>query len=705
MDIDNTLMSTGGQTADIHYHDMTARARAWRDSVEWACLNMKRGIDAGSGVRDMAAEWSMRLAQERTLKLSAERLRKIYGRWIKRGAAALVNGRLCGRAPVRHLLPDAVLAQFWSIYLNMKDKASKEAAWRHLIHLLRSGQPLNGGLTWQTLWLKLHRAAVLPERCPWSHHNPPPGWSLSAMLKSEQPSDLVMAISHSGIGAGRALAARQCGIQMDWGSLKVGECYMIDDHDVDFMCLVEGQPVRLRLIVLIEVRTRRVMAYVARPRLKEEDGTMRSITRRDVMHLLAGWLYKFGVPRDYPSVLHVENAAATVSPLMAEVMTRITGGRLTVDRTALYSGVARLASFRQTGGTPTGKPVIESKFRLLDIELAHVRGATGRNYIHKPEELSGRLQATKQLIDRARDLPELAQSDLAELVLSGKVKPPFTSLREAHDEIGSAIARMDARTWHEMEGFLTVPEFRTAPDSGMFYPLHRELFDGLTKDEKDMVQEFYTYPEALQTRMVAQWGRVRAETSAECWLRLCRGVPWLSISQAAVFDLLCDAQPHEYKGTHSIRLNIAGQGTEFRGRLDAAPGTKLVCRFNAENPEAIWVQDHAGRVLTTMARVERLGFQDAAAHREAAEFKATNLARAIQQVRMYEANDPAARAEIQDRADLAALMDTFEGEHARPVPAAMLISESSDELVAAAEGRTRGTPPPQDDAAAFLKNL
>lgn len=708
----------------IPYDQLTDSGRAWRDSVEWACINMRRAMSAGNGARATASEWSARLFNERSLRMSPDRLRHVYGEWIRLGEqavrggktfeegaeAALINRRLLGRVPERRLLPQSVVAQFWAIYLDMKDKASKEAAWASLIEKLRSGEALNGGLTWQRLWLRLHSAAELPAACPWNHHNPPPGWSLSSFAAKDCPSDLVIALANKGMGAARALAAKDAGIRMDWGSLKVGECYMIDDHDVDFLCLVEGQMVRLRLIVLIEVRTRRVMAYIARPRLKEEDGTQRSITRRDVMHLLAGWLYKFGVPRDYPCVLHVENAAATVSDAMAEVMARITGGRLRVDKTALYSGVVKMASFKQSGGTPTGKPVIESMFRRFDGYLAHVRGATGRNYIHRPEELAGRLQSTQALIERARDLPALAASDLAQLTLNGSLKFPFPSLREAHAEIGEAIQLMDARTWHEMEGFLQIPEFRTSPDSSLFYPLHRDLFDTLSKDAQGIVQEFFTYPEALQRRMSGtdrgEWGRVRAESSAECWLRLARGVPWLSISQAAVFDLLCDAKTVEYRGTNSVRLDIYGHACEFRGNLTANAGDKIVCRYNAEAPEALWIQDPLGRLLGTMKRVERIGFHDADAHREAATFKAVALAHAVQQVRMFELNDPAALREIQDRANLAAMMDAFEGEHARPIPSAMLTSETSDALVAAAEGRRLSeVPTRQDSAAKFLKNL
>ncbi|MES2596034.1 MAG: hypothetical protein V4662_11890 [Verrucomicrobiota bacterium] len=693
--------------------EMTSNARAWRDSVQWACQNIQKDLGNGNRMRETAALWSKQLFIKRGLRMSPDRLRHKYGEWLVDPEGALVNWSMIGKPPERRHLPDAIVAQFWGTYLKMADKASKDAAWRVIMQKLIGGEALNGGLTWGSLWLTLHPGRDLPRACPWNMHNPPKGWSLTSFAESECPSDLAIIAATKGIGAARALAAKDCGVKMDWASLRIGECYMIDDHDPDFYCWVQGQIVALRLIVLIEVRTRRVLAYVVRPRLVEEDGNKRSITHRDVMHLLAGWLFKFGVPRDFPSVLHMENAAATVSDALIEIMERLTGGRLSVDKTALYSGVVQKASFRQSGGTPTGKAPLESKFRLFDIELALIRGQKGRNFIFKPEEIDGRLQYTQGLLKTARELPDAERVTLAKFVMDGPHKLPFTNLREAHEEIAAAITRMDCRTWHEMEGFLTIHEFRTAADSSIFYPLTPEHVHLLPSEEKKVVQLFTSYPLELQNLMAGtgrgQWGRERVESSAECWERLRDTVKWAEISESAVFDMLLDAKPVEYRGHGVIRLTLQGQSMEYRGAIQASAGDKVVCRFNADNAGMIWVQDRAGRVLGSMQRMERVGFHDEETLRERVEFKEITIQHALQQVRMFEMNNPDAVREIQDNAETAALVSALSDRARTPGNVATIISETSDELVDAMTAGRRSTKrkpsTKRDSAASFLQNL
>lgn len=683
--------------AAVDFSKLTDRARVWFENVKWACLNIQADLKRGSKKRPACEIWRRQLSEQRGFEISAERLRKLFDAWFKQGDTALVNDRLCGR-PAKRLIPHSVIAAFWAIYLDMKDKASMQAAWRRLMHKFITGEPVAKGYTWHTLFMRLHPADDLPAQCPWSIQRPPPGWTQSNFSQLPKPDLVTRALALRGIGAAKALLAKHAGVNIAWDSLRVGECYMIDDHDLDFRCLVGGQLVRLRLIVLREVRTRRTLAHVVRPRLKEEDGTERSITRRDVAHLLAGWLYHFGIPRDYECHLHCENAAAAVSTELEEMLLRVTGGRLKIDRTALYKGVVQYGGHSQSGGTPTGKAIIESGFRLLDIELAHVRGATGRNYLHKPEEHQGRITATQQILRRINSLPASSQNELAELVQEGDLKLPFPSIWEAHDELALAIQRMDARTWHDMEGFLKVQEFRTSPDSGIYYPLNRELVPLLTTEAQAAVRDFLALPETFQNRFLG-WGRRRSESPAECWLRLHPQVKWAQISEAALFELMLDCTTVTWPGHGSVKCEIAGEKVEFRGQLhDVAPGSKIRLRLNADNPFAAWAQDDLGRVLGTLQKVERVGYHDAQTMRERVEFKAVALAHATQAVRTLEMQNSDAVKNITDSAHLAALLSNLETETARPKASATIQSPSSAKLLQTA---TATDAPTHDDDAAW----
>ncbi|MES2597212.1 MAG: hypothetical protein V4662_17830 [Verrucomicrobiota bacterium] len=674
---------------------MSDKERRFFDALHWACSNMLPDYKLGANVRGLCREWSTNLKREWRFEIGPEQLRKWLYRYRDHGDKGLRNGRLAGKPLEKRKLHPRVIDEFWGIYLAMKDKASKEAAWLKLITRLVEGEVIGEVLTWQRLHNSLYPERERPAVCPWSNHNPPPGWSLSNFTTQQVPSAIAKELALRGMGAAKALLAKTAGIRIDWSTLRIGECLMIDDHDVDFRCLVDGQFVRLRLIVLRDVRTRRHLAYVVRPRIKDEDGTERSITRRDVMHLMAGFLWNYGLPRDYTCYLHCERAAATISVEDEARLFRVTKGLLKIDRTAIFQGVVKMSSYRERGGTPTGKPQIESGFRLLDLELAHLRGATGSNYTKKHGEHEARLSAAKKLVERARDLPVEQRNKLAEMVKSGDVKFPFLSIWEAHQEIADAMQRMDARDWHEMEGFLKVEEFRTSQDSTLYLPLNPELAFTRSNDEQEMIREYLVdYPESLQNRMKS-WGRSRRESSVECWKRLGLGAAFVRISHASLFELLLDVHVKPWSGTGEVMLEIQGEKIFFRGQIDAKPNQMLRFNFNADEPRAVWALDEAGHCLGTLKPVERVHYHDTEGKRALADFKATVLQGGFHEVRRYELSNPADIENFTDDAALAQLMTNLEGDQGRIVPVATLHSETSAALLAEVE-RSMTLPKPED---------
>jgi len=703
MDRDDSALSliitTTDATTGVNLSQLTERGRKDFEAKKWAMLNIQEALNNGSKKRPACEHIASELRTEYHLELSGERLRKLYDKWEKEGDAPLVSGLLKGKKQARKI-PTKVIQMYWSLYLDMKDKASKDGAWRHLMDRLCRGETLSGDITWQRLWLELHPTAELPLACPWNHHNPPPGWTKSTFTSLPEPDDITQALMLRGMAGAKALLAQQTGIRIDWSTLRIGECYMIDDHDPDLYCIVNHQIVRLRLIVLIEVRTRRVLAYVVRPRTTDDDGTMRSITRRDVQHLLAGWLWKFGLPRDYDCTLFMENAAATVSDIYSEILGRVTGGRLSTHKTALYDHVVR--QYREHGGTPTGKPQIESKFRLFETYLSHCRGWTGRNYLSKPQELEDRKVETRKLLNRMDALPSSARDELAEAVKNDSMRLPFMTLWEAHQKIGEAFALMDSRKWHEMEGFLRICEFRTAPDSVIYYPLNAELLPLQNSDARQTIREFLDSPKNWQDKFLA-WGRERSESSAECWTRLAAQTPWVKISENSMYELLLDHKPTEWNGTGSVRIDVAGSTVEFRPLPGALPlqipaKSKVLIRYNEDAPELAIIQDPAGRVLGSLLRSDRTHYHDLEGKRQQAEFKAVTLAHALQEVKVYDSLNPASIRELEDRENIAAFMSPFEGDHAAVIPAATVTNDASDQLAAAVKKSKAAQPKPLTSA-------
>jgi hypothetical protein len=699
MDRDDSALSlvTTTTTADsgVDLSQLTERGRKDFAAKKWAVLNIQSGLSHGQKLRPLCLQYASALRTEFALDLGDEQLRKLFYKWDKEGDEKLISGLLKGKKQAR-LIPAKVIQMYWSIYLDMKDKASKDGAWRHLMDRLCKGETLSGGITWQRLWLELHPTAELPLACPWNHHNAPPGWTKSTFTSLPEPDELVQALMLRGMAGAKALLAQTAGIRIDWSTLRLGECYMIDDHDPDLYCIVNHQIVRLRLIVLIEVRSRRVLAYVVRPRTTDDDGTMRSITRRDVQHLLAGWLWKFGLPRDFKSTLHMENAAATVNDFYSDILGRVTGGRLSTHKTALYDHVVR--QYREHGGTPTGKPQIESKFRLFETCLSHSRGWTGRNYLSKPQELEDRKLETRKLLKRMEALPAQVQEELTSKVQHDEMRLPFLSLWEAHEQIGHAFAAMDTRMWHEMEGFLRVREFRTAPDSVLYYPLNPELLPLQNRDARETIQTFLSTPIDWQNKFLA-WGRERAESSAECWQRLAAQQPWVKIGENSMYELLMDHKASEWNGTGSVRIEVAGRAVEFRPLKDALPlqiqaKSKVIVRYNEDAPELAIIQDAAGRVLGSLLRSDRTHYHDLEGKRGQAEFKAVTLAHALQEVKVYDSLNPESIRELKDRETVAAFMSPFEGEHGAVTPEATITDAQSDALVQAVAAAQQQQPKP-----------
>ncbi len=677
--------------------DMTTTARRRFDILKRTVLQIDVAAMAGGKLRPLYNDYAADLGKIGYV-ISAERLRKRYEKWRASGREdeTLIDLRLCGGKLGRKIkpasaLPESVIQLYHAQRQRMADKDPCRASWRWIITRLITGEPIAGVGTWQTLFMRLNPAEELPPSCPWNYHNPPPGWSLSNFRKLPGPTAVADALATDGVGAAKALLAKTAGVRIDWQTLRPMELVWFDDHDLDFGCIVSGQIVRLRLIMARDARTRRILSYGVRPRLKDEEGRRQSITRRDMQHLVAGLLFTFGLPKDYPILLLVENAAATIAREFHPVLDRVTQGRVKVDYTGLYNQAVRIGGYAEKGGSPTGKANHESGFKLFDIELAHVRGQFGSNYTVKPDEVDPRMRATQNLL-KDPNIAALVDSQNTALRL------PFPDLFEAHREVHLALQRIDHRTWHEMEGFLTIHEFRFSKSDPQFRPLHSAHFQFLSADLKEDIKSFLEAPENLQNRWLS-YGRKRSESAAECWQRLTSQTPFLGLSKNALGELLLDvSKPQIYAGTNTIRLEIDGKKHEFRGlEHDLQPGQSFIARYNQDNPQSIYLQDCAGRQLGWMDRSDRLHYHDVEGRRAAMEFQAIELHHAMHEVRTMQMAHPDALAELRDQQGLHLLGNV----NGIPVPVDTLESPSSDELVNAISRKPRKAP--ETDAEAYAK--
>lgn len=658
-------------SARIPYHDMTEAARLKLEAFESACVKMESARLAGGKVRALSAQYARDLC-EHGWKISAERMRKNFDAWRKRGAKALIDLRLCGgsltkRQMSNSKIPPRVLQQWHAERLRRADKDKDAGAWRWLMTKLITGDEIEGFGTWHRLWFDLYPHAEQPEACPWNYHKAPPGWSLASFRKQPAPSEMVEAMATQGYGKARSIASRVAGVNIDWSTLRPMELIAFDDVRLDFSVIVwhNGKPQVVPLVLLVarDVATRRVLGIAVRSRVIEDDGVRRHIRRRDMQHLTAGVLYAHGLPRDYNVKLLTENSTAVHTSEFEPVLHRATDGRVTIDRTGLFERAVRIGGFFETGGAPNAKAIQESSFKLLHNELANVRGQMGRNYTVRPGEHDGRVAETLRMLNAPNGGALINVDERGDVAL--KVKLPFPDLWESHRLIHEALRRIDARTMHDLEGFLEITEFRFSEGDPVYRPLHPAVFDFQRPEIKKDIALFGSneVTDALRNRWLS-YGRTRKESPAERWLRLVSGEPFLKLSKESLFELFMDvSKPFEYNGANSVRLEILGSKIEFRGRdHDLIAGCKYSARFNADNPALIYLQDSAGRVLGTMDRVDRLDWHDIDGRKAAMEAQAIEIAHAEREVRTLQMSHPDALAELRDREAALHLLNPHAGE-------------------------------------------
>ncbi len=525
--------------------------------------------------------------------MSADRLSDKYYEWREIGAAALIDHRKCGgcgmtgctQARLRSL--PAGIIRLYQKNCGTNNKQGLTESWQGLIRELCAGKIIADGLTWQTLHRDLYPGLVIPDRCPWSLTNPPRGWSLATFMRHKPSRPLLDMMKH-GLSAGWNHAPD---VRMDMTKLRFLERVYFDDHKLDFKVLVwdrngKVQTVELWGLFALDASTGACIAFGLRPKILRADGTTEGLTMRDMQHLIADILARYGYPTAYKMTLIVENAAAAVSAYLEELLLTRTYGQVIVQRTGVHDGDMLMQGFGERWGAPRGKAPMESWFHILDISLGMVKGQTGSNWTVKPGELDGREKVARALAAVLNAHPDLAD----------KISSPLHWAGEAHLIVTEAIKEINARTDHDMERHETILEFRWSPSDPT--PKPTRLTRGLGADLEREVREFLALPDSVQDKL-RQHGCTRRESPAEKVKRQHPLGKFSAIAPDTLFDLMMDTAAADYKGGDVLDLEIKrGSKTKLLLRFTGTTGcmnaveigTEVSVRFNSDKPEAgAWV--------------------------------------------------------------------------------------------------------------------
>ena len=647
------------------------------------------------------------LVRSEAAGLSVESLKRYFYRWQRSGPAALVDHRICGGCGVigcnaqrKVRLPEAVVKR-WAGEAGSNDKQALAEAWRVIMHDLCSGVPVVDGVTWSTVFIATWPGLDLPARCPWSVNHPPPGWSLDNFMRQRPAASVMRALKKGASAAWNETPE----VRMDLDSLRPFEAIVFDDHPLDFSVMAwddrgRVQVVEMQGLFAMDVATGSVLEFGLRPSILREDGTRMGLTMRDMQHLIAHLLHRYGFPLDHTMTLIVENAAAAVSTETERLLESRTGGQVKVRRTGVHFGAVNVRGFPERWGAPRGKAWLESYFHLLDIALGSVKGQKGSNWTVKPGHADGQKWLAEKMAAVISARPEMA----------AKLAAPLHWAGEANWIVKAAVDALNNRTQHSMERHQLVTEWRYSPADPTPKPVL--IRPGLDSETRGMVQWFSAQPLEVQSLLINNHGKPRRESPIEKMQRTWDRDRFAVIPPDTLIDLMMDARPAIYKGGDVLDVEAGRRGqkktlryvpTEGAQRL--ALGQKVMVRLDTDRPAAgAWVVDEKERFLGWW-RFERdprmlAGGEDLELLQRSMGAKAKAHNQLITAASKLRDATPAGRADFADREQNMAVLESL----TLPAPATVAAAtESSREIAtqvmtqqpAAKRGRPGAGRPPR----------
>lgn len=547
------------------------------------------------------------------LKISAPRLAHVYYAYLRDGEPALVDHNLCGG---RCGLPGCNVARasavrqetldFWQSKAERNDKRALADSWKELMVRLADGEEIPGVGTWHDLYAQTYPEKRCPQNCPWSVHNPPLGWSLTNFMtqRRRKVTKAEALLAQKGFAAAENELTKVLSVQSDTSSLRFMERVVFDDHRLDFKCWVNveyngrviSQIVELWGLFAMDLATRTILGFGLRPRIKREDGTRESVTRRDMQHLIAGILRNHGYPKKYRCTLVVENAAAAVTTEFENLLNRLTEGQVIVKRTAVGEGYSTPESYGESWGKPRGKRWLEVWFDALEIKIGDVEGQMGAKWEVQRGDFKQREKYALRLAEAGilSTMPEAAQ--------------PFPSLERAIAFVHRGIHELHNRDQHRLQGFDQVKLWRFSEHDPEWKHVDHPHFTVLPLEAQNALM-----------RDTGVTGLVRPETPAERKKRLFHKAEFQRVSEVTFAEMYLDIFRAKYKGHDCISVAPGKKlpAIEFYGQAHKCKiGDTVLCRLNLDHPTHVWLQDEQGRVIGVMQARHRAAVDNPEAHAE-----------------------------------------------------------------------------------------
>ncbi len=428
-------------------------------------------------------------------------VRSKYYAALKRGWRGLVNGRKLGDNKIS-VHPEFI--GYWH-GLVLSNQRCTAKAFSRFVRAYHQGDPIPG--------------VPAPGERP---HRLPRGYGERNLCRPAYlPAKATLVMARQGVAAARAHLPHG---PQDISEVRPLEYILFDDVELDFLVIVPESPtpVKVRLIVAMDLCSRMILGYGFRPGITRPDGKEDSLKLRDMKMVVAQVIRTWGVPRDYKMHFICERGTAALPHAVKAALGEISNGQIVCHDTSMIVG--QVFEFRDKAtGNSWGKAWLESFFKGLHGELAHLPGQKGMRYELAPAEMDGRKKELAQLVKLGRRLP---------LELRYEFTWPFLTSAEALNELDAAFARLHHRRNHNLNCFERCPLWRLSAG--------------------DVPKPMSELPEVLMDRVnMLLWDTSQPETSHERFMRLVPGKDErMGVADSALMMLMEEQRRVKFEDLH-----------------------------------------------------------------------------------------------------------------------------------------------------------
>ncbi len=293
---------------------------------------------------------------------------------------------------------------------------------------------------WREWWALHHASKPVPASAPAFP------WSSNLLYKIlPKKNSPVKKIGTEGVFSGRNALKHMV---RNSACLAPGQLYTADDVELEIVCLYgdPGYTTKLKVYVMMEWGTRRVVAYTLRP----GDGLL----ERDVRNLILRGLRVCGLCAVGPTHIILERGSLALSPRSIADFELYLDGRVIIHRTEMIRGRSWLgAAPDASSGNPRGKAIVESLAKKIHELTKMLPGQRGNKYGIQPANLGFVGQRSRP---EKGSVSAEAEALAALMFASGgrlHLEFPLLWANEVHAALGEIFIAYNAQRGHQMQGF------------------------------------------------------------------------------------------------------------------------------------------------------------------------------------------------------------------------------------------------------------